>query len=198
MKTRTEQEMLRLIVAFAESDNLIRAVLMTGSRVDPQAEPDPFRDFDIVCFVTDVEPFRSRDFVLSSLGETLVVEEPLSGPWPPHDASEEYHNYNVQFADGNRIDIVFRHTDELIRELNNSLLAVLLDKDGRVPALPSPNRSSFAPVPPTESLYWGCCTGFYFTLGSHIPKTIWRRELCAEAFMALVTDKCSRHCGVTG
>ena len=177
MKTRTEQEMLALIVAFAEGDKRIRAVLMTGSRVDLRADADPFQDYDVTYFVSAVEPFRNREFVLAVFGETLVIEEPLRGPWPPNDAGEDYHNYNVQFADGNRIDMIFRSVNELPRSLDNSLLAVLLDKDGRVPPLPAPSRSCYAPEPPAESLFLGCCTGFFFTLCSHIPKTIWRRKL---------------------
>jgi len=169
--------MLKLIVEFAEADERIRVALMTGSRVDPAASPDPFQDYDIVYLVTEVEPFRNRNHVLSGFGPTLVVEEPLLGPWPPDDADEDYHNYNVQFVDGNRIDMVFRPVDQLPEEQGNSSLIVLSDKDGRVPMLPPPSRLSYAPTPPSESLYAGCCTGFFFTLSSHIPKTLWRRQL---------------------
>ncbi|MQY58645.1 MAG: aminoglycoside 6-adenylyltransferase, partial [Clostridia bacterium] len=35
MKTRTEKEIIDLIIAFAQNDDRIRAVLMNGSRVNP-------------------------------------------------------------------------------------------------------------------------------------------------------------------
>jgi aminoglycoside 6-adenylyltransferase len=54
---------------------------------------------------------------------------------------------------------------------------VLLDKDDRIPSLTTPNESSYFITKPTQKLYDGCCTGFYFALGSHIPKTIWRKKL---------------------
>ena len=42
MKTRTEAEMLALIVGFADADDRVRAVLMNGSRVNPNVVKDPF------------------------------------------------------------------------------------------------------------------------------------------------------------
>ena len=83
----------------------------------------------------------------------------------------------MQLLDGNRIDLSFSHVDTLEHHLADSLTAVLLDKDGRIPTLPPPNESSYFITQPTQELYDGCCTGFFFALGSHIPKTIWRRKL---------------------
>jgi aminoglycoside 6-adenylyltransferase len=45
---RSEQEMLYLIVSTAANDDRIRAVIMTGSRANPNAPRDCFQDFDIV------------------------------------------------------------------------------------------------------------------------------------------------------
>ena len=177
MRTRTEEEMLKLIIGFAEADDRIRAVLMNGSRANPKVTRDPFQDYDIVNLVTGVEPFRNEAHVVPHFGEAIVVEQPLIGPWPPSDADGSYHNYNMQLADGNRIDLSFRHVDTLQDQLTDSLTAVLLDKDGRIPSLPPPDDSSYFIARPTPELYYGCCTGFFFTLGSHIPKTIWRKKL---------------------
>ncbi len=177
MKTRTEDEMLALILSFAHDDDRIRAVVMNGSRVNPEVSRDPFQDYDVATFVTDVEPFRNEQYVLPGFGEAIVVEQPLIGPWPPDDADGSYHNYNIQLADGNRIDLSFYHVDRLPDKLTDSLTVVLLDKDGRIPTLPCPSESSYFITQPTVELYDGCCTGFFFALGSHIPKTIWRRKL---------------------
>lgn len=177
MKTRTEDEMLALIVGLAEADDRIRVVVMNGSRVNPNVARDPFQDYDIATFVTDVEPFRNEGYVVPHFGEVIVVEQPLIGPWPPADADGSYHNYNMQLLDGNRVDLSFFHVDTLEDHLADSLTAVLLDKDGRIPSLPPPNESSYFITQPTQELYDGCCTGFFFALGSHIPKTIWRRKL---------------------
>ena len=45
---RTPQEMLNLILTTAQEDDRIRAVILNGSRADPNALPDRFQDFDIV------------------------------------------------------------------------------------------------------------------------------------------------------
>ena len=44
---RSEREMLDLILHTAEKDDRVRAVVMNGSRVNPEAPPDFFRDYDI-------------------------------------------------------------------------------------------------------------------------------------------------------
>ncbi len=177
MKTRTEDEIMALILGLAEVDDRIRVVVMNGSRVNPNATRDPFQDYDIAAFVTEVEPFRNEGYVVPRFGEVMVVEKPLIGPWPPADADGRYYNYNIQLLDGNRIDLSFCHVDTLSESLTDSLTAVLLDKDGRIPSLPPPNESSYFIIQPTRELYDGCCTTFFFALGSHIPKTIWRRKL---------------------
>ena len=168
---------MALILGLAEADDRIRVVVMNGSRVNPNVARDPFQDYDIATFVTDVEPFRNEGYVVPHFGEVMVVEQPLYGPWPPADADGSYHNYNIQLLDGNRIDLSFSHVDTLEDDLADSLTAVLLDKDGRIPYFPPPNESSYFITQPTQELYDGCCTGFFFALGSHIPKTIWRRKL---------------------
>jgi aminoglycoside 6-adenylyltransferase len=107
----------------------------------------------------------------------IVVEQPLIGPWPPDDADRDYHNYNIQLLDGNRIDLSFVRVTELEDLLSDSLTKVLLDKDKRIPPIPPPDERSYFISEPTCDLYNGCCTGFFFALGSHIPKTIWRKKL---------------------
>lgn len=177
MGTRTEQDMMNVILAFATEDPRVRAVVMNGSRVNPRAARDPFQDYDIVYYVTELEPFRIAQHVLPHFGEAMVVEQPLLGPWPPADADGSYHNYNVQLMDGNRVDMAFALVDKIGSEPTDSLTKVLLDKDHRFPPQPPPNESSYFPARPTADAYYGCCTAFYFAIGSHIPKAMWRKEL---------------------
>ena len=54
---RSEQEMLELIVDTARNDERIRAVILNGSRANPNAPRDIFQDFDVVYIVTDVVSF---------------------------------------------------------------------------------------------------------------------------------------------
>ena len=143
MKTRSEEEMMDLILGFAKADDRIRAVLMNGSRVNPGIPCDPFQDYDVVNFVTDVEPFKNKDYVIPYFGDTIIVEQPLIGPWPPVDVDGSYQNYNIQLMDGNRIDLSFCHIDRLEDQLKDSLIKVLLDKDNLISAQLSPDESSY-------------------------------------------------------
>jgi aminoglycoside 6-adenylyltransferase len=49
--------MLDLILGTARQDVRIRAVILNGSRANPNVTPDRFQDFDIVYVVTDLTPF---------------------------------------------------------------------------------------------------------------------------------------------
>ncbi len=45
---RAEEEILDLILATARQDECIRAVILNGSRANPNARRDCFQDFDIL------------------------------------------------------------------------------------------------------------------------------------------------------
>jgi aminoglycoside 6-adenylyltransferase len=83
----------------------------------------------------------------------------------------------MQFVDGNRIDLTFHHIDKLKDECKDSLSEVLIDKDNLCSNLPPASESSYFIQEPTKDKYKGCCDAFFFAIGSHIPKTIWRKQL---------------------
>lgn len=56
---RTEAEMMDLIKGFANGDDNVRVVFLNGSRADPNARKDIFRDYDIACYVRSVEPYST-------------------------------------------------------------------------------------------------------------------------------------------
>ena len=176
MKTRTEEEMLALVLDFAQADEHIRVVVMNGSRVNPNAEKDIFRDYDIVYFVTNVQPFREESGVVPYFGVPMFVQKVEDQIYRPGCGDGRY-TYNVQFTDGNRIDIGFLPIEMLESRPSDSLTRVLLDKDGLLPDLPNPSERSYFITEPTQQWYDDCCNTFCFTLGSHIPKTLWRRKL---------------------
>ena len=52
---RTEQEMMDLILTFAEKDERIKVVGMEGSRTNVHVPKDEFQDYDVTYVVTDME-----------------------------------------------------------------------------------------------------------------------------------------------
>ncbi len=181
--------MLALIVGIAQADDRIRAVWMNGSRVNPNVVKDMFRDYDVVYFVTDVDPFKDEDLVVPQFGEAIIVQKPEDHIWPPPQGDGSY-IYLMQLADGNRVDLSFLPIETLQDLSEDSLTLVLLDKDNLVPDLPPPNERSYFLTEPTEKLYADCCKEFFFGLGSHIPKTLWREQLpLLKVFIEVVLRK---------
>src|SRR5512139_3876860 len=101
---RSEQEMLDLILSTAQDDDRIRAVIMNGSRANPNAPRDIFQDYDIVYIVTDVAPFKHNYGWIDGFGSRIIMQMPedIDDPPPANDGSWAY---LMQFADGNRIDL---------------------------------------------------------------------------------------------
>ncbi len=80
---RSEREMLDLILNFAREHDEVRAVVMNGSRVNPNAKQDPFQDYDVVYFVRSVEPFRRNAEVVRYFGEIMILQTPEDMIDPP-------------------------------------------------------------------------------------------------------------------
>ena len=53
---RSEAEMMDMVIAAAREDDNVRAVLLNGSRANPNAKKDMFQDYDIVFIVRDTSP----------------------------------------------------------------------------------------------------------------------------------------------
>ena len=172
---RTEQEMLELIVSTAENDDRIRAVIMNGSRTNPNARRDIFQDFDIVYLVTDVGPFRNDRAWIRRFGELMILQMPeaMQDPTPLNDGRFAY---LMQFTDGNRIDLTLFPIAKLPECHRESLSLLLLDKDGIVEPFPTPDESDFLPIPPTAKAFSECCNEFWWVC-PYVAKGLWREEI---------------------
>jgi aminoglycoside 6-adenylyltransferase len=188
---RSEQEMLELILRFANDDENIRAVLMNGSRANPNVKKDILQDFDIACLVKDLSPYIRNDKIPPCFGETVIVQEPENMQDPPAEDNGHY-AYLMQFMDGNRIDLSFYPLDQQEDVLNDSLTVVLLDKDRLLPTLPPSNDSDYLPEKPTEKQFQDCCNEFWW-MNPYVAKGIWRGELTyAKWTMEVVQEQLLR------
>jgi aminoglycoside 6-adenylyltransferase len=172
---RNEKEMLQLILDTARQDERIRAVIMNGSRADPNAPRDIFQDFDIVYVVTDPAPFRNNYEWIKRFGELMILQEPDDMHDPPAESSAGF-GYLMQFTDGNRIDLnIFPLTKVAdLRKDTSSLL--LLDKDGLMGAFPPADESGYLPNPPTAKQFSDCTNEFWWCC-PYVAKGLWREEL---------------------
>ena len=179
---RTEQEMLALILDTAQNDERIRAVVMNGSRANPNAPRDPFQDFDIVYFVTDVAPFKHNHEWLKRFGELMILQMPEDMQDPPPENTGGF-VYLMQFMDGNRIDLGIDPLSMIGEIVADSQSIVLLDKDGCIPPLRPASDRNYLPQPPTAKAFADCCNEFWW-VSPYVAKALWRKEiLCAKYFL---------------
>jgi aminoglycoside 6-adenylyltransferase len=172
---RSEKEMLDLILTFAREHDEVRAVVMNGSRVNPNAGKDPFQDYDIVYYVRSVEPFRRNADVVRYFGEIMILQTPEDMSDPPAEGDGHY-TYLMQFMDGNRIDLSFYTLEQVDVIIKDSLSLVLLDKDGLIGKLPPPSDVNYLPQRPSAKAFDDCCNEFWW-LNPYGAKGLWRDEL---------------------
>ena len=172
---RSEQEMLDLILDTARGDDRIRAVIMNGSRTNPNAPRDFFQDFDIVYIVTDVRPFKADPNWIARFGEMMVLQLPDTMGNSPSPEDGRF-AYLMQFMDGNRIDLTLLPIDKITECENDSLSVLLLDKDGIVKPFAPSSDSGYLPTPPTAKAFADCCNEFWW-VSPYVAKGLWREEI---------------------
>jgi aminoglycoside 6-adenylyltransferase len=178
---RNEQEMLELIVDTAQNDERIRAVIMNGSRANPNAPHDPFQDFDIVYLVTDVTPFKNNLDWIKRFGELMILQMPEEMDHPPP-SNDGCFVYLMQFADGNRIDLGIYPLTHLNQLGRDSLSLLLLDKDGIVEPFAPASEIDYLPEPPTAKAFSDCCNEFWWVC-PYVAKGLWREEIPYAKYM---------------
>ncbi|MEG1772102.1 MAG: aminoglycoside 6-adenylyltransferase [Clostridia bacterium] len=158
---RSESEMKRLILNYA-SDESVALVAMNGSRVDKYTKKDIYQDYDIVFVVDDVDYFvNKKDEWLSGFGKRVIMQEPL--PNTPKNATKPWHIFLMQFADGNRIDLLLVPIEDLDTYLSaDSLTRIILDKRGLVKNKPPESDSDYWVKKPITSEFNSCINEFYW------------------------------------
>jgi len=172
---RSEKEMIDLILDIARKEEAVRLVVMNGSRVNPNVSRDPFQDFDIIYFVTDVAPFVEKQDWLQRFGELMILQTPeaMGEPAPEGDG---HFSFLMQFKDGNRMDLSLRPLSQFHKVYEDSLTVLLLDKDGIVETLPAPTEKGYLPKPPTPKQFEVCCNEFWW-VSTYVAKALWRGNI---------------------
>ena len=178
---RSEEEMYALILQTARDDERVRAVILNGSRANPNAPHDPFQDYDIVYIVTEVASFKRDPDWIQCFGEMLILQLPDDMLDPPPSDSDSY-AYLMQFADGSRIDLTLYPIAKLGELWRDSLSVLLLDKDGIIALFPPANESDYLPQPPTAKVFSDCCNEFWWVC-VYVAKGLWREEILYARYM---------------
>jgi aminoglycoside 6-adenylyltransferase len=174
---RTATQVLDQLLSFARDHDTIRAVTMNGSRVNPNAPKDIFCDYDVVYFTTNPRSFLDDQSWIASFGELIILQQ--------NDFTEhglDGYIFLMLFSDGVRIDLAFDPLEYLPYLGEDSLTRVLLDKDGRIPALPPASDCGYFTQRPTREVF-DETVNEVFWCANNIAKGIWRDELAYAKYM---------------
>lgn len=170
---RSEQEMLDLILGFAENDARVRAVYMNGSRANPRAPRDIYQDYDIVYIVREFDSFLADWTFLDQFGKRLILQTPETMRYP--DGSGHF-NWMMLFDDGNRLDLTLIPIERPDLIGHESQTIVLLDKDGILPAFPPASDMDYHVKKPDALFYHSCCNNFWWCM-QNVCKGLARDEV---------------------
>lgn len=171
---RSETEMMGLILDTAKRDARIRAVILNGSRANPNAPKDRFQDYDIVYIVRDIASFRSNPGWIDGFGKRVMLQMPESMRDPAEDGRIVY---LMLFCDHTRIDLTLIPVENYERLIGNDSQSILLfDKDGLLAPFPPASDRDYWIKPPAKLDYESCCNNFFWCL-QNVAKGIARDEL---------------------
>lgn len=174
---RSEHEMMNILLDFARNDARIRLVTLEGSRTNKNIPPDPFQDYDISYFVTDMDSFKENDRWLSVFGNRLMMQKPEDMELFPPELGNWF-SYLMLFEDGNKVDLTLIPISEAEDYFANSdgLVEVLLDKDARIGKEVIANDRQYWIRKPTAREFDDCCNEFWM-VSAYVAKGLARKEI---------------------
>jgi len=175
---RSSNEIFSLITEIASADNRVRAVLLNGSRANPNARKDNFQDFDIVFIVTGMQSFLIDHSWIDVFGERIILQMPDAMTIGNEEGKDKISfGYLMLFKDGNRIDLTLFPLDKLATDFKkDSLTKVLLDKDALFSSIPEPGIADYLIKQPTQKEFTDCCNEFWW-VSTYVAKGLRRNEI---------------------
>ncbi len=175
----SETEVLGWLLAWAQPEAAVRAVLMTSSRGRPTGPVDVLSDYDLILVVSEAERFREDEAWQRAYGPPLARWGDQST-----EAGLTTSFCGVVYADYVKIDYTvwplalmdrFTQTGVLPAELDAGY-RVLLDKDARATGWPAPTLRAYVPARPTAADYQALVEEFWWA-ATYVAKSLWRDEL---------------------
>lgn len=174
---RDKNVMMEIIKKFSMKNENIRLVVMNGSRVNPNAPKDKMQDYDVVCFVNNIEekPFLNDREWIKGFGEIAMIQQNFF--------KNDSYIFLMQFKDGVRIDLCFVDLSNYFESLEvDSLTKVIIDKDNLVDNnIKATEESYFVKKPNAEKIFKTFNNLWWIQL--NIAKGLWRNEIPYAKFM---------------
>ena len=163
---RIETEMFDVILQTSKVLQ-VDAVAMSGSRTNPKAPKDEFKDYDVVYIVEDLDGLIADLSWLDQFGDRLIEQHNILG---------NRRLYLMLFEDGNRIDLTLcpkEHINDWVA--SEADYTVLVDEKGLFESYsPSPQR--FWTSPASETDFEKTCNEFWW-VSAYVVKGICRKQI---------------------
>lgn len=159
------------ILAFAKERSNIRAIAQSGLRLDRNAPIDLMRDYHFDLFILDkeIESYKMNQDWIQQFGETVITRMT--------DLAESSYLFQIQYQDGVRLDLQFVCLSHYLKTIySDSLIKILLDKDGVIPPLDEPNDSSHYVEKPSYEQFYEVLNRLWWSQ-IEVAKAVYRDEL---------------------
>ncbi len=172
---RSEVEIKKLILNTATKDDRIRAVLLNGSRTNPNIQPDKFQDFDIAFIVREFKNFISEHSWINVFGEEIILQMP--DQMTIGEPRNIGFSYLMLFTDENRIDLTLFPIENIETDfIIDSLTIVWLDKDNLFSKVSTPTDVDYHIQKPAENEFLDTCNEFWW-VSTYVAKGLLRNEI---------------------
>ncbi len=170
-------------IRWAQENQAVRAMLLTGSRANPNASADAWSDYDLLLVVEDIHPFFVDRAWLQDFGRVIVAYWDPIHPAPNLVGIEQMGNV-VLFQDDLKIDFILWPVESLQQVARSRALpadldlgyVVLVDKDRLAASIPAPTYTAYIPAPPTNEVYQKVVEDFFSDV-PYVAKCLRRDEL---------------------
>jgi len=166
------------ILSWTKKEDKIRAVLLNGSRANPNIVPDVYQDFDLVFIVDDMSSFLHDRTWFENLGTPVLQQLP--------DEMELGKDSNLPsvtfgfltiFKEGYRIDLTLFPKEKMISHFkHDSLTEVWLDKDQLFTSLPESSDQDYHIQKPNQREFTEVCNEFWWCV-VNVAKGLKREEI---------------------
>jgi len=162
---------------WAHRNELVRAMILTGSRANPHCTTDFLSDYDIELYVSSVLPFMNDNW-LSFFGD-VMSRWPLK-PGPTFD--RDWITRLVLFENRVRIDFQITASEPVDSTIHDGGYRVLVDKHGLADDLKAPTFSRHLITRPTRDDYEALVNEFFWDV-IYVAKHLWRDEIYFAKYM---------------
>lgn len=169
---RSEKQVLDEIIRFAQKNRNVKAVVLNGSRANPNAPRDFMMDYDVAFYVEDLaltKEYTKNQSWIKDFGNLMILQH--------NNSSGGEHIFLMQFDDSVRIDLSFHDVRKVHREIKaDSLSVVIYDPENIVGKIPAPDEHTYYIKKPTRKK-WDEALSDLWWLQVYVAKELWRDEI---------------------